>query len=59
MVGIAKGTYNASSSQVFKNKLKEWKPTSSIVGFVRHMFYTSALYKLALYENSFWNAMRK
>ena len=29
------------------------------VGFVRHIFNTLALSKVASYENSFWNFMRK
>ena len=48
---------NASSLQVFKNKLKEWKPTSCPCS-PRHIFNTSAFSKVASYENSFWNPMR-
>ena len=46
---------NASSLQVLKSKLKEWKPS----GFVKHLFSTSVLSKLACYQNSIWNLMKK
>ena len=50
---------NASSLLVFKNKLEEWKPTSCSCRLLRYKFNTSALSKLASYENCFWNPMRK
>ena len=52
---LPKELRNALSLQVFKNKLKEWKPKLLYVGFVRHKFITSALPKLASYENYFYS----
>ena len=46
---------NASSLQDFKNKLKNKNQHIVHVGFAKHIFNTSALSKLASYENSFWN----
>ena len=38
---------------------RNWNQQTVNVGFVRHIFNTLALPKLASWENSFWNAMRE
>ena len=50
---------NALSLQVFKNKLKEWKPTSCLCRLCKTYIQQLVLSKLASYKNSFWNPRRK